>query len=83
MSTSRKSIRVIAISGVKAKCLALLEEVNKTKVQLRVTRRAKAIAVGRDSTGSRNGGTELVGLNVRQHRNYWRYSLSGDRNSRH
>ncbi len=44
MPTSEKSIQVIAISEFKAKCLALLEEVNETKVPLRVTRRGKAIA---------------------------------------
>lgn len=41
---SKKSIHEIAISEFKAKCLALLEEVNKTKIPLRVTRRGKAIA---------------------------------------
>src|SRR6266436_3673510 len=40
----KKSIHEIAISEFKAKCLALLEEVNKTKVSLRVTRRGKPIA---------------------------------------
>ncbi len=44
MQVSKKSVHVIAISEFKAKCLALLEEVNKTKIPLRVTRRGKAIA---------------------------------------
>jgi prevent-host-death family protein len=40
----KKSIREIAISQFKAKCLSLLEEVHKTKAPLRVTKRGKAIA---------------------------------------
>jgi len=39
-----KSMREVAISEFKAKCLSLLEEVSKTKTPLRVTRRGKAIA---------------------------------------
>src|ERR1700682_5702344 len=39
-----KSIREIAISEFKAKCLSLLEQVSKTKTPLRVTRRGKALA---------------------------------------
>ena len=41
---NEKPIREIAISKFKARCLSLLEEVNKTKTPLRVTRRGKAIA---------------------------------------
>lgn len=45
MQTKAKtSVHEIAISEFKAKCLSLLEEVNKTKIPLRVTRRGKAIA---------------------------------------
>jgi prevent-host-death family protein len=44
MRTSKKSLQQIAISEFKAKCLALLEEVQKTKIPLRVTRRGKPIA---------------------------------------
>jgi prevent-host-death family protein len=40
----KKSIHEVAISEFKAKCLALLEEVDKTKVSLRVTRRGRPIA---------------------------------------
>ncbi len=43
-SRSKKSIREVAISEFKAKCLSLLEEVSKTKTPLRVTRRGKIIA---------------------------------------
>ena len=39
-----KPIREISISTFKAKCLGLLEEVNKTRTPLRVTRRGKPIA---------------------------------------
>ena len=35
----------VAISEFKAKCLALLEEVNKTKKPLRITRFGKPVAV--------------------------------------
>jgi prevent-host-death family protein len=41
---SRKSVREVAISEFKAKCLSLLDQVNKTKTPLRVTRRGKAVA---------------------------------------
>jgi prevent-host-death family protein len=41
---STKAIREVAISEFKAKCLSLLDEVNKTQAPLRVTRRGKAIA---------------------------------------
>jgi prevent-host-death family protein len=45
METKVKTpVHEIAISKFKAKCLALLEEVSKTKIPLRVTRRGKAIA---------------------------------------
>jgi len=40
---SRKRTPEVAISVFKAKCLALLDEVNKTKMPLRVTRRGKPI----------------------------------------
>jgi prevent-host-death family protein len=38
------AMQEIAISEFKAKCLSLLEEVNKTKTPLRVTRRGKPLA---------------------------------------
>jgi prevent-host-death family protein len=44
LGKGKKSIQEIAISEFKAKCLALLEEVDKTKVSLRVTRRGRPIA---------------------------------------
>ena len=40
----KRSIQEIAISEFKAKCLSLLEEVDRTKRPLRVTRRGKPIA---------------------------------------
>lgn len=41
---TKKRIPEVAISEFKAKCLALLEQVDKTKTPLRVTRRGKPIA---------------------------------------
>jgi prevent-host-death family protein len=41
---NRRSMHEIAISEFKAKCLSLLEEVNKTKMPLRVTRRGIPLA---------------------------------------
>ena len=41
---TKKVIREVAISEFKAKCLGLLDQVNKTKKPLRVTRRGKPIA---------------------------------------
>lgn len=71
MSRARKKpTREIAISKFKAKCLALLEEVNKTKTPLRVTRRGKAIADvfpssseedERNWIGSMAGSTKILG----------------------
>ena len=43
-SKGKKSIREVAISEFKAKCLSLLEQVSKTKTPLRVTRRGQPIA---------------------------------------
>jgi prevent-host-death family protein len=40
-----KTVHEVAISEFKAKCLALLEEVHKTKKALRITRFGKPIAV--------------------------------------
>ncbi|HEV2386222.1 MAG TPA: type II toxin-antitoxin system prevent-host-death family antitoxin [Candidatus Acidoferrales bacterium] len=66
----KKSIHEVAISEFKAKCLALLEQVSKTKTPLRVTRRGKAIAdvvppaaapEERDWIGSMSGSIEIAG----------------------
>jgi prevent-host-death family protein len=38
------TMREVAISEFKAKCLALLDEVQKTKQPLRITRRGKPVA---------------------------------------
>jgi len=67
---SKKTIRVIAISKFKTKCLSLLDEVNKTKAPLRVTRRGKAIADvipastegnERSWIGSMSGSVDILG----------------------
>ncbi|HMD31351.1 MAG TPA: type II toxin-antitoxin system prevent-host-death family antitoxin [Candidatus Acidoferrales bacterium] len=45
MKTPRgKAIQQVAISDFKARCLALLDEVSKTKMPLRITRRGRPIA---------------------------------------
>jgi prevent-host-death family protein len=44
LGKGKKSIQEVAISEFKAKCLALLEDVDKTKVSLLVTRRGRPIA---------------------------------------
>jgi prevent-host-death family protein len=44
MGVKKKPIQEVTISKFKATCLALLEEVNKTRTPIRVTRRGKAIA---------------------------------------
>ena len=70
MASSKKRIQEVAISEFKAKCLSLLDRVNKTKTPLRVTRRGKAIAeiipvsaeVEEGSwLGSMKGSFEIVG----------------------
>lgn len=67
---SKKPIHEVAISEFKAKCLALLEEVSKTKTTLRVTRRGKPVADvvppaaapdERDWIGSMASSTEITG----------------------
>ena len=69
-ATRKKTIREIAISEFKAKCLSLLEHVSETKTPLRVTRRGKAIVdvvpVGTDDKdrswfGSMAGTMEILG----------------------
>ena len=66
----KKPIQEIAISKFKAKCLSLLQEVSKTKIPLRVTRRGKAItdvvpasSEGNERSwiGSLPGSVEIVG----------------------
>ena len=62
-------MKEIAISEFKAKCLAILDEVEKTKQPIRVTRRGRPIAeVGppapinnRDWIGSMKGRMEILG----------------------
>jgi len=66
----KKSMQEVAISEFKAKCLSLLEEVSKTRIPLRVTRRGKALAdvipassetAERDWIGSMSDTIEIVG----------------------
>jgi prevent-host-death family protein len=62
-------MKEIAISEFKAKCLALLDEVQKTRQPIRVTRRGRPIAeVGppspidnRDWIGSMKGTSKILG----------------------
>jgi prevent-host-death family protein len=43
-ASTKKRVQEVAISEFKAKCLSLLDRVNKTKTPLLVTRRGKPIA---------------------------------------
>lgn len=71
MAQSRKKApQEVAISDFKARCLSLLEEVNKTKIPLRITKRGKALVdvvpaiVERRKTswlGSMAGTAEILG----------------------
>jgi prevent-host-death family protein len=62
-------MKEIAISEFKAKCLAILDEVQKTKQPIRVTRRGRPIAEvappaptnNRDWIGSMKGRMEILG----------------------
>lgn len=65
-----KKIPEVAISVFKAKCLALLDEVDKTKISIRVTKRGRPIAevipaspriAERDWLGSMAGTAEITG----------------------
>lgn len=67
---AKKSSHEVAISVFKAKCLALLEEVDKTKVSLLVTKRGRPIAevvpacppkAERDWLGSMSDTTKITG----------------------
>ena len=67
---NNKRIPEVAISEFKAKCLSLLEQVDRTKTPLRITRRGKPIAEVipaspevRDATwiGSLSGSLDIVG----------------------
>jgi prevent-host-death family protein len=66
----KPSIQKIAISDFKARCLALLDQVSKTKTPLRVTRRGRPIADvfppsmekdERSWIGSMTGSLEITG----------------------
>jgi prevent-host-death family protein len=70
LGKGKKSIQEVAISEFKAKCLALLEEVDKTKISLLVTRRGRPIAEviptspnmeERDWLGSMSDSIEITG----------------------
>ena len=70
LGKGKKSIQEVAISEFKAKCLALLEEVDKTKIPLLVTRRGRPIAEviptspnmeERDWLGSMSDSIEITG----------------------
>ena len=73
---SKKSIPEIAISEFKAKCLSLLEQVNKTKTPLRVTRRGRGRS-GRHSSVRGFRGKGLDWLDVRLPRNHRRHNFAG------
>lgn len=68
--SNKKGTREVAISEFKTKCLSLLDEVSKTKIPLRVTRRGKAVADvfpaaiaadEKDWIGSMSGDIEIAG----------------------
>ncbi|MGH9688176.1 MAG: type II toxin-antitoxin system Phd/YefM family antitoxin [Candidatus Acidiferrales bacterium] len=68
--SKNKLVEEVAISEFKAKCLSLLDRVNKTKKPLRVTRRGKPIAdvvppaeesAPRDWIGSMAGTIKITG----------------------
>jgi prevent-host-death family protein len=70
LGKGKKPIQEVAISEFKAKCLALLEEVDKTKISLLVTRRGRPIAEviptspnmeERDWLGSMSDSIEITG----------------------
>lgn len=42
--TGKKRTQTVAISEFKAKCLSLIDQVNKTKMPLRITKRGEPIA---------------------------------------
>jgi prevent-host-death family protein len=67
---AKKSINEVAISEFKAKCLSLLDQVSRTKIPLRVTRRGKPIAdvippspapAKQDWVGSMSDSIEITG----------------------
>ena len=69
-SRTKKAMQEISVSEFKAKCLSLLEQVEKTKAPIRLTKRGKPIAEivpvfpeakKRDWIGSLSHRTKIVG----------------------
>ena len=80
---SKKSMHEVAISEFKARCLSLLEQVNKTKTPLRVTRRGKAVAdVIPPLTDSEEGTGLALCPTPSQPQNHKRHNFVGHRNPR-
>ena len=70
MKRAKSTVEEITISEFKAKCLSLLDEVNKTKKPIRITRHGKPIAEvgppspdrkGRKFVGAMAGTIEILG----------------------
>jgi prevent-host-death family protein len=70
MKRARSTVKEITISEFKAKCLSLLDEVNKTRRPIRITRHGKPIAEvgppspdrkGRRFVGAMAGTIEILG----------------------
>jgi prevent-host-death family protein len=67
--TTNKKVREVAISEFKAKCLSLVDEVNKTKTPLRIIRRGKPLAdvvpvqptIEKSWLGSMEGKIQILG----------------------
>jgi prevent-host-death family protein len=64
MAVKAKKVREVAISEFKAKCLAMVDQVNKTKTPIRITRRGKPIA-------------EVVPVTAETDRRKWLGSMAG------
>lgn len=62
--TAKKPVGEVAISEFKAKCLTLLDQVNKTKIPLRVTRRGVPIA-------------EVIPVSPETDRRHWLGAMAG------
>jgi prevent-host-death family protein len=61
---AKKAVREVAISEFKAKCLSLVDQVNKTKTPLRITRRGVPVA-------------EVVPVSPETDRSKWLGSMAG------
>jgi prevent-host-death family protein len=74
----KKCAQEVAISEFKAKCLALLEQVRRTKRPIRITRFGKPVAEVVPPSGARRRTSGLAGIDGGYDGDPGRHCVSGD-----